>query len=86
MGTQLTEVDQIEKVNFIESVIQKHVDRKFMEDPIERALVQSEPNDQLENECMSLRDLSIESNFIMHMGLWTSTFGLLILLCILWMC
>ena len=35
MGKQLSEVDQVEKVDFIESIIQKHVDRKFMEDPID---------------------------------------------------
>ena len=77
MGNQSSEVDQIEKVNFIESVIQEHVDREFMEDPIERALVRNESNDQLKSECMSLKDLSTESgesNSTMHMGLWTSTF------------
>ena len=39
MGKQLSEVDQIEEVDFIESIIQEHVDREFMEDSIERALV-----------------------------------------------
>ena len=48
------------------------MDREFMEDPIERALVRNESNDQLESECMSLKDFSSESgesNYIMHMGL-----------------
>ena len=74
---QSSEEDQIEKVNFIESVIQEHVDREIMEDPIERVLVENESNDQLEYECMNLKKLSNksgESNFTMHMGLWTSTF------------
>ncbi|GFS41334.1 hypothetical protein Acr_00g0073750 [Actinidia rufa] len=35
---QMREVDQIEEINVIESIIQKHVDREFMEDSIERAL------------------------------------------------
>ncbi|GFZ14741.1 hypothetical protein Acr_24g0009310 [Actinidia rufa] len=50
MGKQMREVDQIEKINVIESIIQKHVDREFMEDSIERALVWSESHDQLKPE------------------------------------
>ena len=46
MDKQLPEVDQIEEVDFIESIIQEHVDREFMEDLIERTLVWSELNDQ----------------------------------------
>ena len=46
VGKQLLEVDQIKEVNFIESIIQDHEDRDFKEDPIERALVWSEYNDQ----------------------------------------
>ncbi|GFZ02210.1 hypothetical protein Acr_15g0008180 [Actinidia rufa] len=37
------EVDQIEEINVIESIIQEHVDREFMEDSIERALVWIKP-------------------------------------------
>ena len=48
LGKQLSEVDQIEEVDSIESIIQGYVDREFMEDPIEMALVWSESNDQLE--------------------------------------
>ena len=39
VGKQLLEVDQIEEVDFIESIIQEHVDHELMEDPIERSLV-----------------------------------------------
>ena len=51
-----------------------------MEDPIKRALVWSESNDQLESECMNFKDLYSErgkSNSIMHVGHWTPTFELL---------
>ena len=51
-----------------------------MEDPIERALVWSESNDQLESECVCFKDLSSErgrSNSSMHVGHWTPTFELL---------
>ena len=51
-----------------------------MEDPIEKALVGSQSNDQFESECMSFKDLSSErgmSNSIMHVGHWTPTFELL---------
>ena len=71
MDKQLSEVDQIKEVDFIESIIQKHVDRKFIEDPIEKTLVWSEPNDQLKSECISFGDLSIVrggSDSIMYMG------------------
>ncbi|GFS29781.1 hypothetical protein Acr_00g0008430 [Actinidia rufa] len=50
VGKQKREVDQIEEINFIESIIQEHVDREFMDDSIERALVWNEPHDQLESE------------------------------------
>ncbi|GFZ14664.1 hypothetical protein Acr_24g0008540 [Actinidia rufa] len=50
VGKQMKEVDQIEEINVIETIIQEHVDREFMEDSIERALVWSEPHDQLESE------------------------------------
>ena len=59
VGKRLPEVDQIEKVDFIESIIQDHMDRDFIEDPIERTLVWSEPIDQLEFECIGFEDLSI---------------------------
>ncbi|GFS36390.1 late embryogenesis abundant protein, group 2 [Actinidia rufa] len=59
VGKQMKEVDQIEEINVIESIIQEHVDREFMEDSIERALVWSELHDQLESESVSLRDASI---------------------------
>ena len=39
MGKQLSEVDQVEEVDFIESIIQEHVDWEFMEDSIDKALV-----------------------------------------------
>ena len=68
------EVDQIEEINFIESIIQEHVDREFMEDSIERTLVWSEPNDQLEFESVCFRDLSCvreESDSVMYVGHWT---------------
>ena len=71
MGKQLPKLDQIKEVDFIESIIQQHVDREFMEDPIKRTLVWSEPNDQLEFECIGFRDLSTireESDSIMHVG------------------
>ena len=50
-----------------------------MNDSIQRALVWSESNDQLESECMSFKDLYSErekSNSIMHVGHWTPTFEL----------
>ncbi|GFZ02203.1 hypothetical protein Acr_15g0008110 [Actinidia rufa] len=59
VGKQMKEVDQIEEINVIESIIQEHVDREFMEDSIERALVWSEPHDQLESKSVSFRDASI---------------------------
>ncbi|GFS37337.1 hypothetical protein Acr_00g0051420 [Actinidia rufa] len=59
VGKQMKEVDQIEKINVIESIIQEHMDREFMEDSIERALVWSEPHDQLESESVSFKDTSI---------------------------
>ena len=55
IGKQFLEVDQVEEVDFIESIIQEHMDREFMEDPIARALVWSESNDQLEFECVGSR-------------------------------
>ncbi|GFS36417.1 hypothetical protein Acr_00g0045820 [Actinidia rufa] len=73
----MKEVDQIEEINVIESIIQEHVDREFMEDSIERALVWSEPHDQLESESVSFRDASIvgkESESVLHVGHWTPTF------------
>ena len=73
VGKQLKEVDQIEEVDFIESIIQKHVDRKFMEDPNKRSLIWSEPNDQLESKCIGFMDLSIAregSDSIMNVGHW----------------
>ena len=51
--------------------------RKFMEDLIERALVGSESNDQLEFECICHKDLVIAregSDSIMHVRHWTLTF------------
>ncbi|GFY88708.1 late embryogenesis abundant protein, group 2 [Actinidia rufa] len=51
------EVDQIEEINVIESIIQEHVDREFMEDSIERALVWSELHDQLESESGVIENL-----------------------------
>ena len=59
VGKQVLEVDQVEEVDFIESIIQEHVDREFMEDPIKKSLVWNEPNDQLESECIGFGDLSI---------------------------
>ena len=67
----MSEVDQIEEVDFIESIIQENVDREFMEDSIEKALVWSEPNDQLESESAGFKDLSSlreTSNSVMHVG------------------
>ena len=58
MGKQLSKVDQVEEVDFIESIVQEHVDNDFMEDPIERALVWSESNDQLKPESVGFKDLS----------------------------
>ena len=57
VGKQLPEVDKIEEVNFIESIIQKHRDRDFKEDLIERTLVWSESNDQLESECIDFHGI-----------------------------
>ena len=57
VGKQLPKVDQIEEVNFIESIIQEHGVYDFKEDPIERALVWSESNDQLEFECIYLHGI-----------------------------
>ncbi|GFS36154.1 hypothetical protein Acr_00g0044390 [Actinidia rufa] len=57
VGKQMSEVDQIEEINVIESIIQEHVDREFMEDSIERALVWSEPHDQLESESGVIENL-----------------------------
>ncbi|GFS36290.1 hypothetical protein Acr_00g0045170 [Actinidia rufa] len=77
VGKQMKEVDQIEEINVIESIIQEHVDREFMEDSIERALVWSELHDQLESESVSFRDASIvgkESESVLHVGHWTPTF------------
>ena len=48
-----------------------------MEDPIERALVWSESNDQLESECVESKESYIErvrSESVMHVGRWTPTF------------
>ncbi|GFY90912.1 hypothetical protein Acr_07g0011080 [Actinidia rufa] len=77
VGKQMKEVDQIEEINVIESIIQEHVDREFMEDSIERALVWSELHDQLESESVSFRDASIvgkEGESVLHVGHWTPTF------------
>ena len=71
VGKQVSEVDQVEKVDFIESIIQEHVDRGFMEDPIERALIRNESNDHLKSKCMRLENLFSErekSNSNMHAG------------------
>ena len=71
MGKQLSELDQVEEVDFIEFIIQEHVDREFMEDPIERALVWSESNNQLESKCVGSKDSSIErvrSESVLHVG------------------
>ncbi|GFY90894.1 hypothetical protein Acr_07g0010900 [Actinidia rufa] len=57
VGKQMKEVDQIEEINVIESIIQEHVDCEFMEDSIERALVWSEPHDQLESESGIIENL-----------------------------
>ena len=73
----MAEVDQIEEVDYIESIIQEHVDHEFIKDQIKRALVWSEPNDQLESESVCVKDLSSVgegSNSIMHVGHWTPTF------------
>ena len=81
VGKQMGEVAEVEEVDFIESIVQEHVDREFLEDPIERALVWSEPNDKLESESMSYRDLSRVgegSESCMHVGHWTPTFEPLI--------
>ena len=62
---------QLSKVDFIESLIQEHVDHEFMENPIERALVWSESNDQLESECVRSKESSFErvrNEFVMHVG------------------
>ena len=70
-------VNQIKEVKFIECFIKEHVDREFIEDPIERALVWSESNDQLESECIGSKDSIIMrggSDSIMHVGHWTPTF------------
>ena len=48
-----------------------------MEDPIERTLVWSKPNDQLESECTGFRDLSIArggNDCILNVGHWIPTF------------
>ncbi|GFZ21903.1 hypothetical protein Acr_29g0010650 [Actinidia rufa] len=77
VGKQLSEVDQVEEVDFIESIIQEQVDREFMEDPIERALMWNESNDQLEFESVGFRDASSAregNDSIMHVGHWTPTF------------
>ena len=34
VGNQLSEVDQVEKVDFIEFIILEHMDREFIKDPI----------------------------------------------------
>ena len=71
MDKQLSEVDQVKEVDFIESIIQENVDHEFMEDPIKRALVWSESNDQLEFKCVGFKFSSIQrgrSNSIMHVG------------------
>ena len=70
-------IDQIEKVDFIEPIIQEHVDRKFMEDPIERALVWSDSHEQLESECVGCRDPSTRKegrDTVMYVGQWTLIF------------
>ncbi|GFS43484.1 hypothetical protein Acr_00g0085440 [Actinidia rufa] len=77
VGKQMKEVDQIEEINVIETIIQEHVDREFMEDSIERALVWSEPHDQLESKSVSLRDASIvgkESESVFACGLLDPNF------------
>ena len=77
VGKKIQEVDQIEEVDFVESTIQEHLDREFIEDPIERALVWSEPHDQLGYECVGFRDPLIArggSDMVMHVGHWTPTF------------
>ena len=73
VGKQLPEVDQIEEVNFIESIIQEHVNRDFKEGPIERALVWRESNDQLESECIDfhgIRPLMCTHRVIANMKSW----------------
>ncbi|GFS33132.1 hypothetical protein Acr_00g0026530 [Actinidia rufa] len=80
VGKQMREVDQIEEINVIEFIIQEHVDREFMEDSIERALVWSEPHDQLESKSVSFRDASIvseESDSVLHVGHWIQLLNLL---------
>ncbi|XP_057459259.1 uncharacterized protein LOC130749920 [Actinidia eriantha] len=77
VGKQMREVDQLEEINVINSIIQKHMDREFVEDSVERALVWSEPHDQLKSKSVSFRDASIvceESDSVMHVGHWTPTF------------
>ncbi|GFZ14646.1 hypothetical protein Acr_24g0008360 [Actinidia rufa] len=77
VGKQMSEIEQIEEINVIESIIQEHMDREFMKDSIERALVWSEPHDQLESESVSFRDASIvskESDSVLHVGHWIPTF------------
>ena len=47
------------------------MDREFIEDPIERALVWSESNDQLESECIGSKDPVIARggrDSIIHVG------------------
>ena len=58
-------------MDYIESIIQEHVDRMFMKDPIEKALVWNESNDQLESESVGFKDASSArkgSDSVMHMG------------------
>ena len=77
MSKKLSEVDQVEKVDFIEFIIQEHVNREVIEDPIERALVWTESHDQLESKCISSKDPVIArggSDSIMHVGHWIHTF------------
>ena len=77
MDKQLSKVDQVKEVDFIKSIIQEHVDWEFMEDPIEKALVWSESNDQLESESVGFKNLSSareRSDSAMHVGHWTSIF------------
>ena len=74
---QLSEVDQVEEVDFIESIIQNRANREIMEDPIAKALVWSESNDELESESVGFKDSFSArqgSNSVMHMGHWIPTF------------